>query len=111
MSTNKILEQNIISSFNLAKNDIKNIYAHLRFVLEQMEKLKSENAYLSKKITELNYSKVKVTKEYVASKAGKKIHSPGCVFAKNIKQKNKIVFFTKTKALKEGFKLCNCLAY
>ncbi len=101
-------EQNVINSFGLARKDINELYENVKFILEQVAELKQENARLSK---QLNITKKTVSKKYIASKTGSKVHSPGCVFAKNIKQKNKKVFSTKTKALNEGFKLCNCLAY
>tara|TARA_Y100000031_G_C8168993_1_gene360805 strand:- start:533 stop:853 length:321 start_codon:yes stop_codon:yes gene_type:complete len=102
-------EQNVISSFQLARKDINELYENVKFILEQVAQLKQENDTLSKKLQAK--STRTIAKKYVVSKTGSKVHSPGCVFAKNIKQKNKKVYSTKTKALNEGFKLCNCLAY
>ncbi|MBU0460582.1 MAG: hypothetical protein KKH52_03505 [Nanoarchaeota archaeon] len=111
MVANKILEQNVMNSFALAKGDVKNLYAHIKFVLGQIDRLKQENSYLSQKIIELTSTPKKTIKKYVASKNAQKLHSPGCVFAKNIKQKNKIIFDNKTSGLNQGLKLCQCLAY
>ena len=105
-------EQNVIDSFQLARKDINELYENVKFILEQVAQLKQENAHLAQKLNRTKKTvKRTVAKKYVASKTGKKVHSPGCTFAKNIKQKNKIVFGTKTKALNEGFKPCTCLAY
>tara|TARA_Y100000031_G_scaffold100114_1_gene109798 strand:+ start:130 stop:453 length:324 start_codon:yes stop_codon:yes gene_type:complete len=106
----KQFEQNVISSFHLARKDINELYENVKFILEQVAQLKQENAQLAKKLNKKTVKKT-VAKKYVASKTGSKVHSPGCVFAKNIKQKNKVIFSNKTKALNEGLKLCNCLAY
>ena len=50
-----------------------------------------------------------VSKKFLATKGGNKVHDSKCPFAKNIKPKNKKVFASKVKALNEGYKLCKCL--
>ena len=49
------------------------------------------------------------TRHVRTSKTGKKFHIEACPFAKNIKPKYKIRFKSKTKALNEGYKPCNCV--
>lgn len=48
-------------------------------------------------------------KTFVASKEGKKFHSVNCPFAQNIKPKHKKSYKSKTKALNEGYKPCDCV--
>lgn len=108
---NKILEQNLVNSFSLAKQDIGELYEHVKFLLEEVRHLKKENLYLASKVQELGL-KLNVpvsTTQLVASRQAQKLHRSDCVFAKNIKSSNKRVFESKTKAFKAGYQLCNCL--
>ena len=50
---------------------------------------------------------IKDESKYVASKTGKKYHSPTCNLAKKIKESNKVVFNSKEEA--KGYKACNCV--
>ena len=112
--TNQI-EQNIVTSFNLAKQDIYNLYEHVKSLTTQIEDLKKENSYLYSQIKLLDKKKPvktqKVNKKYIASKSGKKLHNANCLHARNIKKTNKLIFNNKTEALTDGYKLCSCLAY
>ena len=116
------LENNVVESFKLAKQDIVKLYQNVGYLLGQVEQLKKENAYLMTKIESISKKKrtviVKtakkvarkvVSKKFLATKAGIKVHDTNCPFAKNIKPKNKVVFASKVKDLNEGYKFCKCL--
>lgn len=122
------LEQNVITSFQLVKGDMKRLFENTKFILEQIEELKAENRKLreqlsrnpavkvvsvpaEKKTVTRRVTKARQMKNFVASKTGKKVHSPNCLHAQNISKENKVIFTTKTKALNAGYKLCSCLAY
>ena len=117
------LENNVVESFKLAKQDIVKLYENVGYLLGQVEQLKKENAYLMTKIESVSKTKrtviVKtakkvarkvVAKKFLATKGGSKVHDTHCPFAKNIKPKNKVIFASKVKALNEGYKFCKCLA-
>ena len=117
------LENNVVESFKLAKQDIVKLYQNVGYLLGQVEQLKKENAYLTTKVNSISKTKrtviVKtakkvarktVSKKFLATKGGSKVHDTHCPFAKNIKPKNKVVFASKVKALNEGYKFCKCLA-
>ncbi len=117
------LENNVVESFKLAKQDIVKLYENVGYLLGQVEQLKKENAYLTAKVESVSKKKrtviVKtakkvarkvVPKKFLATKGGSKVHDPHCPFAKNIMPKNKVVFASKVKALNEGYKFCKCLA-
>ena len=122
------LEQNVITSFQMVKGDMKRLFENTKFILEQIEELKVENrklreqmskkgsvkvvkAPVQKKTVTRRVTKARQMKNFVASKTGKKVHSPNCMHAQNISKSNKVIFTTKTKALHAGYKLCSCLAY
>ncbi|HLC97015.1 MAG TPA: hypothetical protein VJH97_06870 [Candidatus Nanoarchaeia archaeon] len=48
-------------------------------------------------------------KKFVASKSGKKFHTPNCIFAQNIKPKMKVIFKSKAAMLNQGYKPCQCI--
>ncbi|PIZ50918.1 hypothetical protein COY27_05555 [Candidatus Woesearchaeota archaeon CG_4_10_14_0_2_um_filter_33_13] len=114
-------ETNVVNSFRLAKQDIVKLYESVHYLLNQVEKLKQENVYLTQKLTRLSEPRkvivktVKrvanhsVAKKFLATKGGSKVHDTHCPFAKNIKPKNKVVFNSKVKALNAGYKFCKCL--
>lgn len=55
-------------------------------------------------------TKVKRGKKYfIAGKSSGKLHLEDCVFGKKLKRNNKIIFNSKAKAFKKGFKPCVCL--
>ena len=124
------LEQNVINSFQVVKGDMKRLFENTKFILEQIEELKRENKSLMEKLSgekktqvitveapqqnktvKRRVTKARQMKNFVASKDGKKVHSPNCMHAQNISKENKVIFTTKTKALNAGYKLCSCLAY
>jgi hypothetical protein len=47
--------------------------------------------------------------KYLASKTGKKYHSPKCDFAKKIPKRNHVWFNDKTDAKKKGYGPCKCI--
>ena len=120
--TNKQFETNVINSFHFAKEDIRELYEHMNFVLSQLEGLRKENNYLHQKVEDLQNKKRKVrkvsntvkaakvqSKKYVAAMTSNKVHDSNCPFAKNIKPKNKVVLKSKAAALDLGYKQCKCL--
>jgi len=115
------IEENIINSFRLAKNDIiklQNDFIELtqtqQRIMEMIEELNVKETQLYQRLkgmrkTETKVMNSKTKKAYVASKAGTKFHTVNCPFAQNIKPKTKIGFSSKTKALNQGYKPCNCV--
>ena len=121
MTTTKQLEQNVIRSFTEAREDIHKLYETMQFVLKELRTQRTRNAELTAQVAELGLRVSKVqykapkrkstaAKKFVASRTSTKFHDKACVFAKNIKPKNKKVFTTKNAALNQGYKTCNCLA-
>ena len=117
------LENNVVESFKLAKQDIVKLYQNVGYLLGQVEQLKKENAYLTTKVNGISNKKRTVvvrtarkvarkvvSKKFLATRGGTKVHDPHCPFAKNIKPKNKVVFASKVKALNDGYTFCKCLA-
>jgi regulator of replication initiation timing len=125
-------EQKIKDAFKLAKTDIARLQRQVDLleqkfdkVLDVLDTLKSHQLKVSQKVNTMSKkkpSKTKKTKKkttkktskrkskkYVASKSGKKFHIEECPFAKNIKPKYKVRFKSKTKALNQGYKPCNCV--
>jgi|GEM_PF-1660764 len=47
--------------------------------------------------------------KYLASKTGKKYHSPKCDFAKKIPKRNHVWFSDKAEARKKGYAPCKCI--
>lgn len=128
------IEQNIVNSFRLAKNDIIQLQSEIIRLSQIQEKLlgtisemKTYEMKLYHKIRDLDIQLAKkpstttktktivktvskrANKTYVAPKTGKKFHVTSCPFAQNIKPKNKVKFHSKVKALNEGFKPCKCV--
>ena len=109
-------EQKIIDSFQLVKSDMKKLATSLSLVLDKVEKLDSENKKLNLVVSKVKPTVVvsrktaaKVSKKFVASKTGKKVHMANCMHARNIKKR--VIFKSKTDALNKGYKLCSCVAY
>lgn len=128
-------EQKIKDAFKLAKTDIARLQRQVDLleqkfdkVLDVLDTLKSHQLKVSQKVNTMSNKKTKQRiskkpvkkktikktskrkyKKYVASKSGKKFHIEECPFAKNIKPKYKIRFKSKTKALNQGYKPCNCV--
>jgi len=120
----KVIEQNVMNSFRLAKSDIIQMQTELiEFRKEQEEfvnklaEVQSGEHWILQKMREQLREKIRATKEhkhpvrhlYVASKEGKKVHTRHCPYALNIKPKTKVVFKTKAKALNKGYKACSCI--
>ena len=130
------IEENIVNSFRLAKSDIiqlQNEFLELsqtqERIMEMLDMMKDREIALGQHIKDLKQGlqqknktktvvrnvvkKVRVgarkTVSYVASKSGNKFHIVKCPFAQNIKPKSKVKFKSKTKALNDGFKPCNCV--
>jgi len=64
---------------------------------------------------EKSVEKIKVKKEFkpgkfIASKSGKKFHSPKCEWAKKIKKANAVWFNSKEEAKKAGYKVDDCIS-
>jgi len=113
------LEQNITRSFQLAKSDILKLSQAQERIIEVIDELKTQQTDLRKKISAINQKLEKKPKtvikttskktKYVASKSGSKFHMVNCPFAQNIKPKSKVNFSSKTKALNDGYKPCDCV--
>ena len=124
------LERNVIESFRLAKSDIIKLQNKIielgqnqKKIIEQIDSLRTKQALLGEKLREITLGRLskpvektvvktiakKAKKIYVGSEEGKKFHLDNCPFAQNIKPKSKVVFSSKTKALNEGYKACDCI--
>ncbi len=111
-------KQNVAHSFSRAKSDIYNLYEHIQFLYKEIEELKFRNDMLSQKIGVLRefQGQTKVVAspkrkvQYVSSHSSSKVHKNTCVFAKNIKTKNRVTFSNQSEALKKGYTQCACLS-
>ncbi|MBI2103212.1 hypothetical protein HYT55_05190 [Candidatus Woesearchaeota archaeon] len=110
------MKRKTISSFQLVKDDVIELF---RALCELEEKVSSQDTEITRLYHEISQLKVKlagrleVTAEHIsftASKAAPKVHKADCVFAKNIKVKNKVCFDSKNEALQEGFAPCACVS-
>jgi len=93
------LEKNVVNSFQAVKDDMLYVRDMLVYLQNEVETLKN-----TKKVVVVKKERI------VASKASTKMHKESCVFAKNIKSKNKKVFANKSAALLEGLQACACVA-
>ena len=111
-------QERILEMFDMLKERENKLYQKIK----DIEEIKIKELHLYEKLRKLTATsivkKVKVVKTvtakrkpkiYVSSKTGKKFHLANCPFAQNIKPKHKVVFKSKTKALNEGLKPCNCI--
>ena len=120
-------EHNIINSFQLAKEDIYKLSSYMKYLQEEVSNLKTARYELSRKLAELDVTVMKLEaknkritkitrstrtskKSFVSSRTSTKFHEKKCVFAKNIKPKNKKLFSSKNTALNQGLKACVCAA-
>ena len=130
------LEKNVIQSFQMAKHDISDMQIRIaglsqaqEHIVELIDKLNAHETMLYERLKEISMrgaqkidkpvivtqAKIptlavsKKTTEFVATKGGKNFHTENCPFAQNIKPKNKVRFKSRTKALNQGFKACNCV--
>ncbi len=112
------IEKNVLKSFGLVKSDIVQLQNKVielnqiqRKLIENIELLHKKTDRLSKKPAEKKSKPVAKTvkKTFIAAKSGKKFHIRECPFAKNIKPKSRVTFKSKTTALNNGFKPCNCV--
>ncbi|HIJ11807.1 TPA: hypothetical protein HA278_07140 [Candidatus Woesearchaeota archaeon] len=116
------IEHNIITSFNLVKEDFAKMHRIVRMLSQNQDKLVAEIQRLKatkkrkrvtsrrvKKATLVRKAAKRVSKKFVSSKTGKKFHDVACPFGKNIKPKNKVHYASKVKALNKGLKGCNCV--
>ncbi len=106
------IKQNTQTSFGLVKEDVIKLFRALRELEEKVSRQENELVHLYNEISSLKVSLVKPVKAitFAASKEGQKVHRTDCVFAKNIKPKNKISFETKNLALESGYDLCACVS-
>ena len=118
----KHIEENIVNSFRLAKNDIiqlQNAVIQLQKtqenLLQRLVRIETTSTSMMKKVDtcerpkNIIVHKGSAKKIYVASKEGKKFHMDNCPYAQNIKPKTKKLFKSKTTALNEGYKPCHCV--
>ena len=113
----KQLELNIVRSFQLAKSDIIKLQNDVQTlkhaqgqIMDMLDNIKKEieNIKHRKKSKAIVKTTIKKSK-FVASKGGSKFHTVNCPFAQNIKPKSKVIFSSKTKALNDGYKPCDCV--
>ena len=98
------IEQNIMNSFRLAKNDIMKLQQD---VIELQETLAT--VLKSKEKTVVVNHASHPHKDFVAKKDGKIFHVASCPFAKNIKPQHKLAFTSKANALNSGMRPCRCV--
>ena len=87
------LEHHLLDNFKLLNNKLDNFRPKREVVVKEVIR-----------------TKIKRGKKYfIAGKTSGKLHLEDCVFGKKLKRNNKIVFASKAKAFKKGFKPCVCL--
>lgn len=106
------IKQNTLTSFGMVKDDVIELFRTLRELEEKVSRQENELVHLYNEISSLKVSLVKPVKVtiFAASKAAQKVHRTDCVFAKNIKAKNKVMFETKNLALESGYDACVCVS-
>ena len=110
----KQFEANIVTSFDLVKEDIENLQDQIKNLTSTQKKIVEVLDGLNTRLNLVGKNKV-ISKTpskktvFVASKTGKSFHKPACPFAKNIKPKSKITFSAKASALNKGYKPCSCV--
>jgi len=87
--------------------EVKKKNKHVTIVKKPIVKKVVKKAPVKKVVKKA--TKKRTVNKYIAPKGGKRFHQPNCPFAQNIKPKNRIIFKSKTTALNEGFKPCNCV--
>ena len=112
------IEKNIKASFRDVKLDIISVKDQLLNLAEEQRELRDlilnmeKNSSGKKKVIRKkieNKQKIKhKTTTFIAAKEGKKFHIKECPFAKNIKPKGRVTFKSKTSALNQGYKPCEC---
>ncbi|RMF54557.1 hypothetical protein D6745_05045 [Candidatus Woesearchaeota archaeon] len=126
----KVLEYNIIKSFQMVKSDIAKLQAEIsslsstlsswsdtiNSVLEQQKEFIDEIDELKRQISKLKAQQRSTInglaareKKYVSSVNSKKLHRADCVFAKNIKEDKKLFFSSRTQGLRKGLEPCKCI--
>ena len=114
-------QDRLIDMINTLKGHQLRLSQKIRDVEKKPVKKAVKRKVVKKKPVKKKVTKKKVVKKvvkkttkravtkFVAAKTGKKFHILACPFAKNIKPKYKVRFKSKTKALNEGYKPCNCV--
>ena len=111
------VQKNMISLLDGIKNDKVKLNAKIRELELKLRQKKAKVAPIprTRKVVKVVKVVKKVVKSkpkrkiFLASKTGKSFHTKNCPFAQNIRPKSKIIFKTKTKALNEGYKPCDCI--
>ncbi len=106
------IKQNSKTSFGKVKDDVIGLFRALRELEEKVSRQENELVHLYNEISSLKVSLIKPVRAvtFAASKEGQKVHRMDCVFAKNIKLKNKVTFETKNLALESGYDPCACVS-
>ncbi len=106
------IKRNTQTSFGMVKTDVIELFRTLRELEEKVARQDSELVHLYNEISSLKVSLVRPVKvvTFAASKEGQKVHRTDCVFAKNIKAKNRVIFETKNLALESGYDPCACVS-
>ena len=90
-------------------NKLRDLESHLldnfKMINSKLDTLHPKKEIIVHKITKVKRAK----KYFIAGKSSGKLHLEDCVFGKKLKRNNKIIFNSKAKAFKKGFKPCVCM--
>jgi hypothetical protein len=94
----------------LLQSNEKSFLIRIKKLETELENLKSEKPKI-KVVEKIVKKTVSVPKKrsYVGAKSSMMLHDENCPFAKNIKRENKVLFKSKVKPFKLGYKACSCL--
>lgn len=95
----------IIALFNIQKKDEEDLLDNEEPSVEVHDPEETQKVEVYKQSTKKEFSPGK----FLASKTGKKYHSPKCDFAKKIPKRNYVWFDTKNDAKKKGYGPCKCI--
>ncbi len=93
-------------SFSRAKDDMVNLYDHVKFLYQQIALLQKECDRLRFMV---GHTKAPADKILVASARGKRVHVSTCPFMKNVKRSSRVVFVSLDQANLKGYKNCSCV--
>lgn len=109
------IEKNLSESFRRVRQDIVKLQEQVLQIVktqaqfeERIGNMENKKSIKTVKIVRTPVVKSKA-KHFIASKTGKKFHISECIFTKNIKPKDKLVFKSKNTALNAGYKPCDCV--
>ncbi|MBI2573428.1 hypothetical protein HYV86_06190 [Candidatus Woesearchaeota archaeon] len=93
-------------SFARTKDDMVNLYDHIKFLYQQVALLQKE----CERLRVLAQHQEKSTSVIlVASKKGKRVHNSTCPFMKNVRREQRVMFSNIDEAKIKGYKNCSCV--